>query len=93
MSREPVVWRKLGGYLHQDYMLDFPDFWSGIDAFSSDLSKAERIELIRFLRPLVENEQPGGHLKKLWKNSGAQINITRVKPKELFEELLKRVSE
>lgn len=91
MSKEPKVWKKLGGYLHQDYMLEYPDYWSGIDEFRSNLSDAERVELIQFLRPLVENEQPGGALKRVWKNSGAQIFIARVKPKEFYQELLRRV--
>ena len=91
MSNEPKVWKKLGGYIHQDYMLDHPDFWSGIEEFRNSLSKAEKIELIQFLRSLVENEQPGGNLKKVWKNSGAQIFMSRVKPSEFFQELLSRV--
>jgi len=92
MSAEPAVWKKLGESIHQDFMLDYPDFWSGIEEFAKDISKEEREDLIQYLRPLVEIDQPGGHLKRIWKNTGAQIIITRIKPKEFFAELLSRFS-
>jgi len=92
MSTEPAAWKKLGESIHQDFMLDYPDFWSGIDQFAKDITKEEREELIMFLTPLVENEQPGGSLKRIWENTGSEIIITRIKPKELFTELLNRFS-
>ena len=30
MTTQPPVWKKLGEAIHQDFMLDNPDFWSGI---------------------------------------------------------------
>ena len=92
MSTEPEVWKKLGETIHQDFMLDYPDFWSGIEQFANDITKEEREDLIKYLRPLVENEQPGGLLKRIWGNTGAEIIITRIKPKEFFAELLNRFS-
>lgn len=89
--KEPEVWKKLGGYLHQDYMLMYPDFWSGISEFSASLNCNERDELITYLTLLTTVELPGGELKKRWRNSGAQIVLRRGKPKEFFLQLLEKV--
>lgn len=88
MKSEPEVWKKLGRYLHQDFMLDYPDFWSGIDSFISELDATEQARLIQFLEALVENEQPGGVFKKVWAKSGAQIYVAAATPRDFYVELL-----
>lgn len=91
MKTAPEVWKKLGNYLHQDFMLDYPDFWSGIEDFASGLGSAEQEQLIQFLESLVRNEQPGGALKKVWLKSGAQVLVAAASTKEFYVELLQHV--
>lgn len=91
MKSVPEVWKKLGKYLHQDYMLDYPDFWSGIDDFSSGLDSPDQERLIQYLESLVNNEHPGGTLKKVWRESGSQIAVAAASTREFYVDLLNHV--
>ena len=92
MRNEPPIWKELGKFVHQDFMSMYPDFWSGIEEFARDISNKERGELLEFLEPLVTKEQPGGMLKKIWGDAGAELIFTRIKPKDFFVELYNRIS-
>lgn len=85
----PKVWMKLGGFMHQDYGIMFPDFWLGIEEFWSSISPAERDDLLRFLSYVNGCNISGGMAKMYWALSGAQIAPSKLKEflKELFERL------
>ena len=71
----PPVWKKLGEHLHQDFLLDHPDFNSGIAEFASDLSDEELQELRDFLKHLTENEFAGGVLKRVWAETDGYVGL------------------
>ena len=90
----PTVWKKMGEHLHQDYLYDHPDFYSGITEFAEDLSSSERKELRQFLVYLTENEFAGGVLKRVWAETNGYIGIRprgKDKWKDLYIELLRAV--
>lgn len=74
----PKVWMKLGGFMHQDYSIMFPDFWSGIEAFWISLSTSEKNDLVSFLDHVNNEDLPGGIPKKYWLLSGAQVVPSQV---------------
>lgn len=93
MRKIPEVWIGLGQRLHQDYLVTYPDFWTGIDEFVSELPDHERCELVSFLRHVMEGEPDNGSLRKVWKASGAQVVLAGrgAALKRFFIELLAHV--
>lgn len=85
----PEVWARLGGFMHQDYNVCYPEFWLGIEEFCRSVSSSERKELIEFLRYLNRSDLPGGMHKRYWLMSGAQIMPPKIKP--FFKDLLVRI--
>lgn len=73
MRKIPEVWIGLGQCLHQDYLATFPDFWTGVDEFVSELPGHERREQVSFLRNVMDDEPDNGSLRKVWNASGAQV--------------------
>lgn len=88
--KPPKVWMKLGGFMHQDYGVMFPDFWLGMEEFWDSISPAEREDLLDFLRYVNGCNLPGGMPKKYWFLSGAQVVPSKVN--EFLRELLSRLT-
>jgi len=64
--KPPKVWMKLGGFMHQDYGVIYPDFWSGLEGFWGAISSAERDDLLEFLSYVNNCHLIGGMQKKYW---------------------------
>lgn len=88
--KPPKVWMKLGGFMHQDYGVMFPDFWLGMEEFWDSISPAEREDLLDFLSYVNGCNLPGGMPKKYWFLSGAQVVPSKVN--EFLRELLSRLT-
>src|SRR5690606_1989750 len=88
--KPPKVWMKLGGFMHQDYGVMFPDFWSGIEEFWRSISADERDDLLEFLHYVCGCDLPGGMPKKYWALSGAQVVPSKVN--QFLKELLAKLT-
>lgn len=69
----PDIWFELGSYIHQDFLLQFTDFKSGILDFCSDLSADQIDELYAFVQGVINANYSGDQLAEVWEGSGAQI--------------------
>ena len=76
--KPPNVWMKLGGFMHQDFGIIFPEFWSGVEEFWGSISRSEREELLEFLGYVNSGNLPGGIPKKYWLLSGTQIVPSKI---------------
>jgi len=88
----PAVWIFFGEYIHQDFLLDYPDFLSGIKFILHDMTTNQRLELLQFLSHINGNEYQKDELIKIWNSSTAQLVFTIDDISRLFSELFKIVN-
>jgi hypothetical protein len=89
MLKPTNAWRKFGSLIHQDFMLDCPDLYSGMEATYAGLTRAEQEEVYAILVKLNADECLTGELKRMWRQSGASYATN--KPKLFFAEMLRSV--
>lgn len=91
MDQIPKSWTFLGEQIHQDFLIDYPDFWSGVVEIFAGLDAKERQELIRFIhRGIAKEKEKPGMLKKLWFRSGAQVGFQSKNPVAFYLEMAGR---
>jgi hypothetical protein len=87
----PSIWRRLGEFVHQDFFDFYPDFWSGIDLFLSELSASDKTQLATHLRSLLDRSLSDAQLTRAWSESGSEILIEGPGAREVLKDLLRRV--
>jgi hypothetical protein len=87
----PEIWFLLGNHLHQDFMVDYPDFISGLMFIIQDFSPNQNIALHNFLLSLKEMSLSNQQLAEIWAKSGSQILIGDQNTQAIYDELLKAV--
>src|SRR6056297_2112207 len=83
----PTSWRKLGKHLHQDFLIEYPDFYSGISKLIMELSPSQSAEIERFLSKTLSSEAPGGCARRAWSELDAEFMPSD--PKIVLIELLR----
>jgi len=73
MLDTPEVWYSMGEYIHQDFLLQFPDFISGLRDFFGDASEEEVNDMRIFLNELKKLHYSDEQLERLWLNSGSNL--------------------
>ena len=87
----PEIWLFFGAQIHQDFLIDYPDFLSGISDLLDDLTASQRVELYEFLRDIKSNGYSNQQLAKVWGGSGAEIYIVGERFDLFFDEIYKVV--
>lgn len=81
----PEVWLSFGIFLHQDFIVMYPDFFSGVVEFAQGLSSAERYEFKTFISEVVSADLSKQELYDLWEKSGSQLRVDNLP--EMFIEI------
>lgn len=53
----PPVWTQLGKRIHQDFLAEYPDFFSGFAHVAKSLGSDERRRLVEYLRASLDSLQ------------------------------------
>ncbi len=69
----PEIWIRLCTHIHQDFLVIYGDYESGISEFSAVEDFRDRIALTRHIRALVDSDLTEDQLLEMWDQSGAQI--------------------
>lgn len=72
MEDHPEIWHRMGAYIHQDFIQQFPDFGSGIDDFFSEEPEHLKADLLAHLQ---ERTRQGAAMDRLWNESGTSIML------------------
>lgn len=70
------AWMVFGGHIHQGFLRDFPDFFSGVAVIFNDLSSREQEEFCSFLKKLLESGYPATKKLEVWNKSGSELYVT-----------------
>ena len=89
----PEVWFLFGANIHQDFLLDYPDFVSGILAIVQDLNSEQLKELFLFVHELIESDHTLRHKCEIWDKSGTMISVTPSEINMLLSEVYSVVKE
>lgn len=87
-SRMNRAWSAFGKQIHQDFLLDHPDFFSGLPMVWQSVPQPLRKEVIVFLRAALESGARGAALSKLWQESGAEIFVPENQIAEFLRQIL-----
>ena len=71
----PPVWTQIGKRIHQDFLLEHPDLFSGFAHLARSLGSDEKHGLVQYLRFLSSSELPGGEHKRRWDELGTDFSI------------------
>jgi hypothetical protein len=88
----PQVWFRFGCLVHQDFIDDHADIFSGFSTIFEAMSAADRQELAGFLAHVVAHRTPE-ELSEIWYASEAQIWIEPKGFPRFYSELLRLVNE
>lgn len=69
----PEIWFELGSYIHQDFLIHFPDFKSGIFDFCRDLPRHKVEELSIFVGGVLAENYSGEQLADIWNDNGSNL--------------------
>ena len=70
------VWLIFGSHIHQDFLMEFPDFYSGIAVIFNDLSSRQQDDVYAFLKSVLESEYTPVEKLEIWNQSGAELFVT-----------------
>lgn len=85
------IWVFMGSHIHQDFLLDYPDFFSGISAIVRDLSAAQKEDLYSFLKELTSSKYTAKEQLEIWSKSGAEFFVTESQISDFLSEVFKTV--
>lgn len=88
----PDVWFALGDQIHQDYLLLYPDFFSGIVEFYLSLSDVEKSTLVDYIDYLLAADFSNRELTNLWSSSGSSYILEDNDMKQFLLEIRMRLS-
>ena len=71
----PDVWLSFGIFLHQDFLLMYPDFFSGILEFANSLPQSQREEFVLLISDLANSDMSKQEIYEFWNKSGTQLII------------------
>lgn len=83
----PEIWLFFGSQIHQDFLIDHPDFLTGIIELLGDFSSSQKVELLKFLNHIHSSNLSNLELSEVWRNSGSEIFVSGEKIDLLFDEL------
>lgn len=84
----PDIWLLFGAYIHQDFLLDHPDFVSGIREIVGSFSEDQRSQLLTYLAGLVDSSRSGQELAEIWRASGASFLVADDDAREFLRSLI-----
>lgn len=88
LRKIPDVWLKFGSAIHQDFLEDYPDFFSGIAEIYTNLTPSEQDELYDIILELNKPDYHMGIKGKYWAKSGAEIGVAGRDRYKFFGEVL-----
>ena len=87
------IWLFLGMQIHQDFLIDYPDFFSGVIEVMNDLSYEDRVKLSNYLSDIQSQNLSNIELGKLWESSGSQIFMNGDSIELFYEKLANTVND
>lgn len=84
-------WAVFGKHIHQDFLIDHPDFFSGLPFVWKNVPHSLRQEFIISLRQVLSSGARGPALAKLWRDSGAQIFVPDHQIKNFLQQVLVKI--
>ena len=88
---ESEIFTLFVSYIHQDFLIDYPDFYPGISEILGYMSQEERSSLIGFINNLEEAELTDKELADLWNNQNSGVIITQQDATAFFEKLIQQI--
>ena len=82
------IWQAFGQLIHQDFLLDYPDLFSGFVEMFNDFPIAQRKELYCFLVQIVNAGHTPEELADIWGQSGSVIWVETDQMPRLFSDLV-----
>ena len=86
------LWFKFGMMIHQDFLLDHPDFFSGIYDILQNFNFKEKELLHKYLIESIDLCKTNKCKLDIWINSGAEIIITEGQISDFFEKIIEIVT-
>lgn len=91
MIEVPEVWILFGSFIHQDFLLDYPDIVSGIEYIYSVLSESDKEKLFTFLQEIQTGGYDWDYKLNIWNQSGAQFTVAGKDIDILFDEIFNTI--
>ncbi|MDF1846706.1 MAG: hypothetical protein P1U69_05870 [Parvibaculaceae bacterium] len=85
------IWIRFGEHIHQDFLIDFPDFFSGIPDILRNCSAEQKQELQLFLKELMSANISSDERLEAWLASEANIFVTTDQIDAFIQEIAKTV--
>lgn len=86
------TWTLFGALIHQDFLLDYPDFYSGVMEVIKNFSPQQKEEIYFILQNLVTCDYSPAELSEIWRKSGAEIFVMDDEIKKFLSEILSAAS-
>lgn len=81
----PEIWFELGSYIHQDFLVQFPDFKSGIVDFCSSQTSQDLETLKDFISELLAPNASNSRIAQVWSDGGAQVLVDEPSARDFVE--------
>lgn len=75
----PDIWRRMGEYVHQDFITQFPNILDGIFEFFSDQDQIEILKLNSYFNENIDKIFNSSMARKFWIQSGAEFLLASEK--------------
>ncbi|HEX8902169.1 hypothetical protein [Vitreimonas sp.] len=82
--KAPEIWGRMGAYVHQDFLLQFPDLMSGLIDFLSEEPREQRAELHRYCDFLLRRPET---IAAAWNSTDTNLLLNSVGAKQLVEDI------
>jgi len=70
------LWIQFGQHIHQDFLIEFPDFFSGIAFVLTNFSVEQKQELLLFLKELLSADLTPDQKLDIWLASEASFFVS-----------------
>lgn len=72
---QPQAWKVFGSHIHQDFLLEYPQFFEGLSMVYRCLKEPEQRALLAYLTQLTNESIDPSVKAKAWAESGSEILI------------------
>jgi hypothetical protein len=82
--KPPDIWMRMGAYVHQDLLQQFPDLISGLIDFLSEEPAGQRVELQKYCDFLLRHPE---RIAAAWNGTDTNLLLSPVGAKQLVEDV------
>lgn len=85
------AWLIFGAHIHQDFLLDYPNFIEGVDYILSNMTALETQQLKDFLGTVLNSNVSESEMLDLWQKSGTEILVDKRQIHDFLEMIYQRI--